>query len=97
MGKRSRRSFREHSAPNPFLLKLLNGVAAGRLRCFPFSLEAHGCEPHRSWDQTLTCFLRDQGKTDEARQLLGRIFGRFTEGFDTPDIKDAKALLDELS
>jgi class 3 adenylate cyclase/predicted ATPase len=40
--------------------------------------------------------LRDQGKRDEARDLLSSTYGWFTEGFDTRDLKDAKALLDEL-
>jgi DNA-binding winged helix-turn-helix (wHTH) protein/tetratricopeptide (TPR) repeat protein len=40
---------------------------------------------------------RDQGRCAEARDLLAPIYGWFTEGFDTPDLKDAKALLDELS
>jgi class 3 adenylate cyclase/tetratricopeptide (TPR) repeat protein len=39
----------------------------------------------------------DQGKRAEARDLLGPIYHWFTEGFDAPDLKDAKALLDELS
>ena len=39
---------------------------------------------------------RGQGKRDEARNLLTPIYGRFTEGFDTLDLKEAKALLDEL-
>jgi hypothetical protein len=34
---------------------------------------------------------------DEARAMLAAIYGWFTEGFDTADLKDAKALLDELS
>jgi len=38
-----------------------------------------------------------QGKREEARQLLAEIYGWFTEGFDTPDLKEVKALLDELS
>ena len=38
-----------------------------------------------------------QGKTAEARQLLAEIYGWFTEGFDTADLKAAKVLLDELS
>jgi predicted ATPase len=38
-----------------------------------------------------------QGKTPEARDLLAPMYSWFTEGFDTPDLKDAKALLDELS
>jgi ATP/maltotriose-dependent transcriptional regulator MalT len=37
-----------------------------------------------------------QGKTKEARLMLTEIYGWFTEGFDTPDLKDAKALLEEL-
>jgi predicted ATPase len=39
---------------------------------------------------------RDQGKRDEALDLLAPIYGRFTEGFGTLDLKEAKALLDEL-
>ncbi|RXH41674.1 adenylate/guanylate cyclase domain-containing protein [Bradyrhizobium zhanjiangense] len=41
--------------------------------------------------------LRDQGKCDEARELLVPVYGWFTEGFDTWDLKQAKALLDELA
>jgi adenylate cyclase len=37
-----------------------------------------------------------QGKITEARQMLAEIYGWFTEGFDTADLKEAKALLDEL-
>jgi predicted ATPase len=40
---------------------------------------------------------RDQGKRDEARDLLTPVYGWFTEGFDTLDLKEAKALLDELA
>jgi predicted ATPase len=40
---------------------------------------------------------RDQGKRDEARNLLASVYGWFTEGFETLDLKEAKALLDELS
>ena len=40
---------------------------------------------------------RDQGKREEARELLAPVYGWFTEGFDTPDLKEAKALLDELA
>ena len=39
----------------------------------------------------------DQGRRAEARDLLAPVYGWFTEGFDTADLKDAKALLDELS
>jgi predicted ATPase len=40
---------------------------------------------------------RDQGKQDRARKLLAPVYGWFTEGFDTLDLKQAKALLDELA
>jgi class 3 adenylate cyclase/predicted ATPase len=40
---------------------------------------------------------RDQGKVQQARELLAPVYGWFTEGFDTLDLKDAKALLDELA
>jgi predicted ATPase len=39
----------------------------------------------------------DQGERAVARDLLGPIYNWFTEGFDAPDLKDAKALLDELT
>ena len=38
----------------------------------------------------------DQGKREEARNLLAPVYDWFTEGFDTLDLKEAKALLDEL-
>ena len=39
---------------------------------------------------------REQGQRDKARDLLAPVYGWFTEGFDTLDLKDAKALLDDL-
>src|SRR5262249_33677496 len=46
---------------------------------------------------SLARLLRDTGHRDEASSILAEIYGWFTEGFDTVDLKDAKALLDELS
>jgi class 3 adenylate cyclase/predicted ATPase len=46
---------------------------------------------------SLSRLWQQQGKQDEARQLLAEIYGWFTEGFDTKDLQDAKALLEELS
>jgi predicted ATPase len=46
---------------------------------------------------SLARLRRDQGRRAEARDLLAPVYGWFTEGFDMPDLKDAKALLDELS
>ena len=40
---------------------------------------------------------RDQGRHGEARDLLAPVYGWFTEGFDTRDLKEARALLDELA
>jgi len=39
---------------------------------------------------------RDQGGRSDARELLAPVYGWFTEGFDTPDLKEAGVLLDEL-
>ena len=46
---------------------------------------------------SLASLLSKLGRCAEARDLLAPVYGRFTEGFDTPDLKEAKALLDELS
>jgi class 3 adenylate cyclase/predicted ATPase/tRNA A37 threonylcarbamoyladenosine biosynthesis protein TsaE len=55
----------------------------------------------RSWElrasTSLARLWRDQGKRTEARDLLAPIYGWFTEGFDTPDLREAKALLDMLA
>ena len=46
---------------------------------------------------SLARLLDKQGRRDEARAMLAEIYGWFTEGFDTRDLKDAKALLEELA
>ena len=46
---------------------------------------------------SLARLRRDQGRRAEALDLLAPIYGWFTAGFDTPDLKEAKALLDELT
>ena len=46
---------------------------------------------------SLARLWRDQGKRDEARELLAAVYGWFTEGFDTRDLKEAKALLEKLA
>ena len=54
----------------------------------------------KSWElraaMSMARLWRDQGKPDQARELLAPVYGWFTEGFDTLDLKEAKALLDEL-
>jgi predicted ATPase len=55
----------------------------------------------KSWElraaMSMARLWRDQGKRDEACELLAPVYGWFTEGFDTLDLKEAKALLDELA
>ena len=46
---------------------------------------------------SLARLRRDQGRHAEARDLLAPVYGWFTEGFDTADLKEAKSLLDELT
>ena len=59
------------------------------------------CRAATSWElraaTSLARLWRDQGKVREARELLAPVYGWFTEGFDTRDLKEAKALLDQLS
>jgi predicted ATPase len=45
---------------------------------------------------SLARLWRDQGEVQQARELLAPVYGWFTEGFDTRDLKEAKALLEEL-
>ncbi len=46
---------------------------------------------------SLARLWHDMGRPQEARDLLAPLYGRFTEGFDTADMKNAKALLDDLN
>ena len=55
----------------------------------------------KSWElrasMSLARLWRSQGKVHQARELLAPVYGWFTEGFDTRDLKEAKALLEELA
>jgi predicted ATPase len=55
----------------------------------------------KSWElraaMSLARFWREQGKVQQARELLAPVYGWFTEGFDTRDLKEAKELLQELA
>jgi len=46
---------------------------------------------------SLSRLWQQRGRIEEARQMLAEIYGWFTEGFETADLKEAKALLEELS
>ena len=69
--------------------------------CFNTAIEIARRQSARSQElratTSLARLLAKQGRRDEARAMLADIYGWFTEGFDTADLKDAKALLDELS
>jgi TOMM system kinase/cyclase fusion protein len=69
--------------------------------CFRQALDiAHG-QQAKAWElraaMSLSRLWRQQGKPDEARELLAPIYGWFTEGFDTADLQEAEALLETLS
>ncbi len=69
--------------------------------CFRTAIDIARRQSAKSWQlratTSLARLLRDTGRRDEARAMLSEIYHWFTEGFDTADLKDAKALLDELN
>ncbi len=69
--------------------------------CFHKAIEVTQHHEAKSWElraaTSLARLWQGQGKTAEARELLAPVYNWFTEGFDTADLKDAKALLDTLS
>jgi len=68
--------------------------------CFRQALAVAGDQGARLWElraaTSLARLWRDQDRCAQANDLLAPVYGWFTEGFDTADLKDAKALLDEL-
>jgi predicted ATPase len=68
--------------------------------CFERALAVARKQQAKSWElrasMSLARLWRDQGKVQQARELLAPVYGWFTEGFDTRDLKEAKALLDVL-
>jgi predicted ATPase len=70
-------------------------------RCFRNAIDLARYQKARFFElqatTSLARLLKRQGKRDEARAMLSEIYNWFTEGFDIADLKDAKALLDELS
>jgi hypothetical protein len=69
--------------------------------CFRSAIEIARAQQAKSWElraaTSLARLLRDQSRQAEARDLLAPVYGWFTEGFDTLDLKEAKALLNELA
>jgi predicted ATPase len=69
--------------------------------CFRQALAMARRQQARSWElraaTSLARLWQQQGKRTEARELLAPIYGWFTEGFDTADLQDARALLEALA
>ena len=88
-GRRNRADVaRDATRPKPKLISNARSKLPARSRLAPGSLRAA---------TSLARLWRDQGKRAEAHDLLAPVYGWFTEGFDTLDLKEAKALLDELA
>jgi len=83
------------------LLNLPNDNMADAEECFQKSLEIARLQHAKFWElrtaMSLSRLWQRQGKKQEGRQILSNIYSWFTEGFDTKDLQDAKALLQELS
>jgi len=69
--------------------------------CFHKAIEVARRQEAKSWElraaTSLARLWQQQGKKDEAQQLLAEIYGWFTEGFETKDLQEAKRLIEELS
>ncbi len=82
------------------LLNLDRANTAPAEAAFQTALAVARKQQAKSWElraaMSMARLLRDQGKRGAARDLLAPVYGWFTEGFDTLDLKEAKALLDEL-
>ena len=82
-------------------LKLPQPVAAKAEAYFERALAVARQQQAKSWElraaMSMARLWRDQGKKQQARELLAPVYGWFTEGFDTHDLKEAKALLEQLA
>jgi predicted ATPase len=79
----------------------LKGDFAGAEKNYLASFDWAREQQAKSWElraaMSMARLWRDQGKPQQARELLAPVYGWFTEGFDTLDLKEAKALLEELA
>jgi predicted ATPase len=82
-------------------MRLGNGDEADVDACLGEAIEAARSRSAKSWElRAATSLARlkcEQGRPVEGRSILAPIYNCFTEGFDTADLREAKALLDELS
>jgi predicted ATPase len=90
-----------HRLKGELLLALSMDNTAEAETCLHQALEIARRQQAKSLElraaMSLACLWQRQGKRDEARELLAPIYGWFTEGLDTADLQEAKALLDEWS
>jgi predicted ATPase len=90
-----------HRLRGEWLIARRSGEHAEAAACFDRSLAVARRQGAKMWELRTTVSLarlrRERGRHAEARDLLAPVYGWFTEGFDTPDLKEAKALLDELA
>ena len=90
-----------HRLKGELLLKQDDSNTAEAQNCFQRAIDIARKQSAKSWElratMSLARLLANQGRRDEARTMLAEIYNWFTEGFDTADLKDAKALLEELS
>ena len=89
-----------HRLKGELLLRQGNANASEAQNCFQRAIDIARKQSAKSWElratTSLARLLAKQDHRDEARTMLAEIYGRFTEGFDTADLKDAKALFNEL-
>jgi predicted ATPase len=90
-----------HRLKGEFLLQRSSDNQREAETCFDQAMRVSRSQQAKAWElRTATSLARlwqRQGKRDEARQVLAEVYHWFTEGFDTIDLKEAKALLEELS
>ena len=90
-----------HRLKGALLLSLSDGNESEAEACFKNAIEIARGQSAKSFElraaMGLARLWQDEGKQAEARDLLAPVYGWFTEGFDTADLKDAKALLDDLA
>jgi len=95
----------ETGSPSPQASRLKPHVSSGAEQeaeaCFHKAIEVARQQQAKSLElravMSLSWLWQQQGKRAEARQMLAEIYGWFTEGFDTKDLQEAKALLEELA
>jgi predicted ATPase len=89
-----------HRLTGALLLARSAETPADAETCFQQALAIARQQQAKSWElraaMSLSRLWQQQGKRIEAHELLAPIYGWFTEGFDTADLQEAKALLEEL-